>query len=253
MIDIVASSDFHGYLPEITQPFDLMLLAGDLEPVIDHSYKRQFIWYQEEFVPWINSLPFKDEQSKVIFIAGNHSCFLAQEGANSPSIYQNIIKPCEGRLIYLCNQEYVFKHLDDEGLKEIKIFGTPYCKIFGNWWNMLSDENLQKEYSEIPENLDILLSHDAPYGLCDKCLGWQDWGRTPEHIGNKVLREAVEQRNIKLNIVGHLHTGDHHFQEADNGTLVRQVSYLNEQYIPTFKPFYFTWPIKLVVPGGGSQ
>ena len=199
------------------------------------------------------SLPFKDEQSKVVFIAGNHSCYLAQEGKDSPSIYQNIIKQCGGRAVYLHNEEYVFKYLNNNKLTEIKIFGTPYCKIFGDWWNMLNDDNLKLKYSEIPENLDILLSHDVPYGLCDKCLGWQDWGRTPEHIGNKVLREIIEDKKPILNICGHLHTGDHHFQEADNGTLVRQVSYLNEQYIPTFKPFYFTWPIKLVVPGGDLQ
>ena len=41
MIDIVASSDFHGWLPEITRPFDLMLLAGDLEPAHDHYYEYQ--------------------------------------------------------------------------------------------------------------------------------------------------------------------------------------------------------------------
>lgn len=254
MIDIVASSDFHGYLPEITKPFDLMLLAGDLEPARNHFHYYQKEWYIEEFVPWVLNLPFKNPWSKVIFTSGNHSIYLSQEGDESPSVYSNIIAPCKGRTVYLHNQEYTFEYLDEnEGIKEITIFGTPYCKIFGNWWNMLSDEKLKEKYSEIPDNCDILLSHDVPYGLCDKCLGWQDWGRTPEHIGNKVLREAIESKKPILNICGHLHTGDHHFQEADNGTLVRQVSYLNEQYIPTFKPFYFTWPIKLVVPGGDLQ
>lgn len=246
MIDIVASSDFHGCLPEITKPFDLMLLAGDLEPVIDHSYKRQFIWYQEEFVPWINSLPFKDEQSKVVFIAGNHSCFLAQEGSNSPSVYHNIIKPCEGRLIYLCNQEYTFEYLDDdESVKEIKIFGTPYCKIFGTWWNMLNDDTLKVKYSEIPENLDILLSHDVPYGVCDKCFGLLDYGRIPKHIGNEVLRDAVLEKKVKYCISGHLHTGNHNWEQLGD-TQVRQVSYLNESYQPTFEPYYFKWNDQVV-------
>ena len=72
MIDIVASSDFHGWLPEITRPFDLMLLAGDLEPAHDHYYEYQREWYINTFVPWVLSLPFKNDQSKVVFIAGNH-------------------------------------------------------------------------------------------------------------------------------------------------------------------------------------
>lgn len=249
MIDIVASSDFHGWLPEITRSFDLMLLAGDLEPAHDHYYEYQREWYINTFVPWILSLPFKNDQSKVVFIAGNHSCYLAQEGGESPSIYQNIIKPCEGRLVYLHNQEYTWKHVNWDEIFEgkpvkathIKIFGTPCCTIFGNWWNMLSDDTLKEKYSEIPEDCDIVLSHDAPYGLCDKCFGWYELGKTPYSIGNQPLREAIENKKPKYCLCGHLHSANHDWEKSENGTLVRQISYLNEQYIPTYNPYYFTW------------
>ena len=249
MLDIVASSDFHGYLPEITKPFDLMLLAGDLEPARNHNHYYQKKWYQNEFVPWILNLPFKDVWSKVIFIAGNHSVYLAQEGEESPSVYSNIIAPCKGRAVYLHNQEYTFEYLDDdEGIKELKIFGTPYCKIFGNWWNMLSDDTLKEKYSEMPENLDILLSHDVPYGACDKCFGWLAWGRTPEHIGNKVLRDIILEKHPKYCLCGHLHTGNHEWEQLGD-TQVRQISYLNENYTPTFDPYYFKWNDQVVQDG----
>lgn len=177
------------------------------------------------------------------------SCYLAQEGGESPSIYQNIIKPCEGRLVYLHNQEYTWKHVNwDEIFEEkpvkathIKIFGTPYCSIFGNWWNMLSDDTLKGKYSEIPDNCDIILSHDAPYGLCDKCFGWYKLGKTPYSIGNQPLREAIENKKPKYCLCGHLHSANHDWEKSENGTLVRQISYLNEQYIPTYNPYYFTW------------
>ena len=249
MLDIVASSDFHGHLPEITKPFDLMLLAGDLEPAKNHNHYYQKKWYQNEFVPWVLNLPFKDVWSKVIFIAGNHSVYLAQEGEESPSVYSNIIAPCKGRAVYLHNQEYTFEYLaDDEGIKELKIFGTPYCKIFGNWWNMLSDDTLKEKYSEIPENLDILLSHDVPYGACDKCFGWLAWGRTPEHIGNKVLRDSILEKHPKYCLCGHLHTGNHQWEQLGD-TQIRQVSYLNENYTPTFDPYYFKWNDQVVQDG----
>ena len=248
MLDIVTSSDFHGNLPIITKPFDLMLLAGDLEPARNHFHEYQRQWSVWEFVPWIENLPFKNEYSKVIFTSGNHSVYLAQEGKDSPSVYQDIIRHCNGRVVYLHNEEYTFEYLDDDGLKEIKIFGTPYCKIFGNWWNMLSDDNLKLKYSDIPENIDILLSHDVPYGACDKCFGWLDWGRTPEHIGNKVLRDAVLEKSPKYCVCGHLHTGNHNWEQLGD-TLVRQVSYLNEQYIPTYNPYYFKWNDQFVQDG----
>ena len=249
MITIAASSDFHGNLPEVTEPFDLMLLAGDLEPARNHNHYYQKKWYQNEFVPWVLNLPFKNAWSKVIFISGNHSVYLAQEGEESPSVYSNIIAPCKGRAVYLHNQEHIFEYLDDdEGIKELKIFGTPYCKIFGNWWNMLNDETLKKKFSEIPNNTDILLSHDCPYGACDMCYGWKDWGRTPEHIGNKVLTKAILDKSPKIALVGHLHSSNHNWEQLGN-TMVRQVSLLDESYIPTYPIFYFKWNGQVVQDG----
>ena len=240
MITVVASSDFHGNLPELTKPFDLMLRAGDLVPARNHNWGYQRQWYKEVFLPWVEQLPFKDVWSKVVFTSGNHSIFLSQEGHSFR--VKELELESNGRLVYLHNESYNFDYLDENGeIKVITIFGTPYCKIFGNWWNMLNDDTLKEKYSEIPDNVDILLSHDVPYGLCDKCLGWLDWGRTPEHIGNKVLREAIESKNPRYNISGHLHTGNHNWEKADNGTLVRQVSYLDENYIPTYEPYYFKW------------
>lgn len=154
-----------------------------------------------------------------------------------------------GRLIYLHNEWYNFDYLDEDGeIKFLTIFGTPYCKIFGNWWNMLNDETLKKKYSEIPNNTDILLSHDCPYGACDMCYGWKDWGRTPEHIGNRPLQEAILDKSPKVALVGHLHSSNHNWEQLGN-TMVRQVSLLDESYIPTYPIFYFKWNEQVVQDG----
>lgn len=243
MITIAASSDFHGNLPEVTEPFDLMLLGGDLEPARNHNWAYQRKWYKEEFLPWVQELPFNNVWSKVIFIGGNHSIFLSQEG------HSFRVKELEidsgGRLVYLHNEWYNFDYLDEDEIKVLTIFGTPYCKIFGNWWNMLNDETLKEKYSEIPSNTDILLSHDCPYGACDMCYGWKDWGRTPMHIGNKVLAEAVLERNITLGIFGHLHTGNHS-GELLGDTLCYNVSLLDESYTPIYPIKYIKWPDEVI-------
>lgn len=248
MIDIAASSDFHGNLPEITKPFDLMLLAGDLEPAHDHTWSYQHQWYKEQFLPWVMKLPFKDEWSKVIFIAGNHSCYLSQEG-HSFRVKELEIES-NGRLQYLHHEWCFFDYLDEESgeIKNIYIFGTPYCKIFGNWWNMLSPDGLYKKYSEIPENVDILLSHDAPLGTCDICYGLKEFGITPEHIGNRQLADAIIEKSPRICLVGHLHSANHNWEQLGQ-TQVRQVSYLNERYQPTYEPFYFKWKDGVVQDG----
>lgn len=248
MLDIVASSDFHGNLPEITKPFDLMLLAGDLEPTISHNFYYQQDWYKMVFVPWVQNLPFKNAWSKVIFVAGNHSRFLAQE--QHSEIIKEFERKYNGRLKYLHNEYYESEHLDEDtgDIVTLKIFGTPYCKIFGDWWNMLSPDGLYKKYSEIPENVDILLSHDAPLGTCDICYGLKEFGITPEHIGNRQLADAIIEKSPRICLVGHLHSANHNWEQLGQ-TQVRQVSYLNERYQPTYEPFYFKWKDGVVQDG----
>lgn len=240
MIDIIALSDLHGNLIENIPPFDLLLIGGDTAPAHDHYYSYQRGWYPEEFVKWINKLPFKTEWSKVILIAGNHEIFLEREPIDSPTIYQNLIKPCKGRLVYLRNQEYDFEYLDDDKIGTLKIFGTPWCKIFGNWAFMGSPEKLTKKYSEIPEKCDILLCHDVPFEHNDECLGWSAFNRRLEHIGNPQLREAIEAKQPKLSLHGHLHSTDHNRGQLGN-TITYNVSILNEQYVVSYKPLHLQY------------
>ena len=236
MITIAASSDFHGNLPEVTKPFDLMLLAGDLEPAHDHTWSYQHKWYKEQFLPWVMELPFKDEWSKVIFIAGNHSCYLAQEG-HSFRVKELEIES-NGRLQYLHHEWCFFDYLDEESgeIKNIYIFGTPYCKIFGNWWNMLSDKVLTEKYSEIPSNIDILVSHDSPslFGLGEIKQ------RNPViDAGNRILSDVIEDIKPRYFFSGHIHSGEHTLQ--DNGfTKMANVSLLDEHYQIAYPILYLT-------------
>lgn len=240
MIDIIALSDLHGNLIKDIPSFDLLLIGGDSAPAHDHYYSYQKEWYTTEFTEWVNELPFKNEWSKVILIAGNHDIFLEREPINSPCIYQNIVKPCNGRLIYLRNQEYNFEYFVDNKSKSLKIFGTPWCKIFGNWAFMGDSKKLTKKYSEIPKDCEILLCHDVPFEHNDECLGWKEWNRKLEHIGNSQLRFAIEEKQPKLSLHGHLHSTDHNKGQLNN-TITYNVSILNEQYQITYKPLHLQY------------
>ena len=143
-----------------------------------------------------------------------------------------------------CIQSLVLKDL--QANKEYK----PSDFDLDEWYHLLefNDETLKKKYLEIPNNTDILLSHDCPYGVCDMCYGWKEWGKTPEHIGNKPLQEAILDKSPKVALVGHLHSANHTWEQLGN-TMVRQVSLLDESYIPTYPIFYFKWNGHIVQDG----
>ena len=231
---IICISDLHGQFPIIKEKFDLMLIAGDIIDLYLQRYTESTKkWYKIDFCSWINTLPFKNSDSKVLWIAGNHEVGFELLGKDNRKLLgQTIQESTGGRAIYLEDESYNFNG--------ITIYGTPWCKIFGNWAFMKNDEALKRVYSEIPNNVDILLTHDAPYGTSDLCFGWQKCGRTPYHIGNEPLRDAIVEKSPKYNIHGHLHSSNHDC-EILNKTKVYNVSLVDEEYELNYKPLILKW------------
>lgn len=240
MIECVALSDMHGTLPKIGKSFDLMLIAGDSVELDCQRYpKLSEDWYLGEFLDWVNTLPFKSDESKVILIAGNHDLGLERMSEETKEMFLIALdKRSEHRVVYLENEEYIFTCNNES----VSIFGTPYCKIFGSWAFMRNPGALKQKYSQIPQNVDILLTHDAPYGTSDLCYEWIFQGRTPYHIGNEQLKDAIIEKKPKMCIHGHLHSSNHEMEKLED-TQVYNVSILNEEYVETYNPFYFIWPL----------
>ena len=132
-IKVIVLSDTHGELLEIKENFDLMLICGDVCPAHDHYYSFQEEWIKNDYRDWINSLPFNDDNSKVVMIGGNHDFFL--ERAKKQDI-ERLTQKTNNRLVILKNELYEF-----EGLK---IFGSAYCKRFVKWRVNLIDSALIK-------------------------------------------------------------------------------------------------------------
>lgn len=156
-LKIVATSDLHGFLPEIIEEADIMIIAGDIVPLdIQFNLTESEIWLEGIFAQWIKALPVK----KVYMIAGNHDACFEDTDSFSLDCFE---EACEGKLVYLQNECTTY---DYEG-QEIKIFGTPYCHIFGNWPFMISNEGLEEEFKKIPDQVDIIISHDPPFAYGD--------------------------------------------------------------------------------------
>lgn len=228
---IIASSDFHGQLPYINEKFDLFLVPGDVCPAHSHYYSFQKEWLMTIFANWVKSLPFANPWSKVILTPGNHDFGL--ERMTHAELMELEMK-CDGRLKILRHDMYEFEFPVSDGLDSLTIFGTPYCSIFGNWAFMINNDSLDKKFSQIPEGVDILMSHDSPnIGKLGAILEgpWKN-----DDTGNAVLAKHIERVHPKLFVSGHFHSGNHEFQTIFDGVKAANVSYVNEDYYPTYQP-----------------
>ena len=225
-LKIVATSDLHGFLPEIIEEADIMIIAGDIVPLdIQFNLTESETWLEGIFAQWIKALPVK----KVYMIAGNHDAYFEDTYLFSSGCFE---EACEDKLVYLENEYAIYNH---EG-QAVKIFGTPYCHIFGNWPFMISNECLEEKFKQIPDQVDIIISHDPPfaYGDADIILEPCFYGDS-RHKGNHPLAKKLFEVDYKLLFCGHIHSGDHTFNEKYK---IANVSYVNEQYKPYYPPFY---------------
>ena len=225
MIKICAISDLHGYLPKI-EPCDLVLICGDIVGLHAQRYPKSCKkWYIDLFKPWVNELPC----DKVLFIPGNHE--VGMEGHEEE--YKKLFGPYDKATV-LFHESYEYLGSDGE---TYKIFGTPYCKIFGNWAYMYPDDTLRQAFSEIPENLDILITHDQPYEFGDILLQEDCHWADGSHIGNKPLLEAILAKQPRYQLNGHLHSCSHE-KIMINNTSHYNVSMKDEKYNIVYEPLY---------------
>jgi hypothetical protein len=129
--------------------------------------------------------------------------------------------------------------LPDECDRNVIIYGTPYCKQFGNWSFMREEESLKEIYSMIPNDIDILLTHDAPdlneLGTIHE-FNW-NYNQTKINAGNKILAKEILKKKPKYAFCGHIHSGNHTLTDL-NGIKVANVSRMNEKYEPVNEVLY---------------
>ena len=215
-------SDLHGYLPPI-EPCDVVCICGDTVPLrVQYQGLGSMVWLKFSFIPWVKALPCE----KVIMIGGNHD-FLFYRSEEPQSLF-GLDHEAKEKIVFLQDSEYEY-----EG---IKFYGTPWCKQFGNWAYMLSDVELKVKYADIPYKVDVLLTHDQPYGYGDILLDNCPWA-DGKNIGNKPLLDAIIAKQPKYQFNGHLHSCDHSKIDI-KGTTHCNVSLLNEEYQPVYKPLY---------------
>lgn len=223
---IIAISDLHGQLPNITETAECLFICGDVVPLYCQTNSCDSLqWLNKKFMPWLKSLNITGD---IFIIGGNHDFIFERKPNEVKKLLQSYNK-----VHYLCNETY--EYLAEDCVTTWTIFGTPDCHIFGNWAFMYEPETETQHFNKMPDNVDIVLSHDACYGRNDACLETTPWTKPNKHIGNPELLQAVKNKKPLYQFTGHLHSSSHELINYD-GTQTACVSLLNEHYKMTYKP-----------------
>jgi Icc-related predicted phosphoesterase len=191
-------SDTHGFFPELTGDFDVVIHSGDLFDnhswgpnrnlsILDMERTHQTDWIRaraETIKEWVHGKPF-------LFCTGNH----------------DFVDPCP----FLQEVGLTAINLDDK-VTEFEgktLWGMPWVPFDEGAWNYeLRSAELMAEVQRMiaafkdqdPSRPDILVAHAPPYGILDLCPD----GR----IGNSHLANALNYTLDQLpNLIlcGHVH------------------------------------------------
>ena len=212
-------SDTHTKHRQLDLPGgDLLIHAGDL---MNSGYSQYEI---EDFCRWFEWQNY----DRSIFIAGNHDRLFE----NVPDDVANIVN--QYGVEYLQDSQYLFGDFPD-GL--VKIYGSPWQPEFYNWAFNLPrrGDELFNVWNDIPEDVDILVTHGPPQGHLD--ISGPPYNEP--NLGCELLRVRVDEIKPKIHVFGHIH-GSYGYKFHE-GTHFINASVLNERYKPVNKPITVDW------------
>ena len=207
-------SDTHTMHGQLELPGgDLLIHAGDL---MDSGYGKYAI---HDFCDWFEGQDYKHK----VFIAGNHD-----------RMFEN--HPLEANTI-VNNYDVIYLQDETTSIDGVKLYGSPWQPEFHSWAFNLPrvSEELEKVWSVIPTDTDILITHGPPQGHLDVSGPPYNEG----NLGCELLRVKVDDIKPKIHIFGHIH-GSYGYK-FHNGTHFINASVLDEKYKQVNTPITVDW------------
>lgn len=239
-IKVWAISDTHGKHKMLNIPsgIDLLIFAGDIGTVRD-SYENNNAAL--DFIEWIESLEHIPHK---VWIAGNHDTAIGRRILRPKDLPNYVVK-----WTYL---EHDICTLKING-RLINIFGSPYTPTFGHDWAFnVPRHKLDAYWKDIPDYLDILITHGPPRGILDmtksgvEFRGNNEFGNVAAYsCGCGALLRHVKRSLPKYHIFGHIHS-EKNFPNAgimkpsESGTTFVNASVLDLNYQLHNHGFIFT-------------
>ena len=203
---IVCISDTHCKHWQIPLPDgDILIHSGDFT---NSGNEKQIV----DFNNWLGVI--KPRYKHIILIAGNHDNLFV----NNPIYARKLIT----------NATYIEEELIT--IEGLKIYGTPVIPRYqyrNNAFGLVRGSiEMSQARSNIPSNLDILISHAPPYSILDSKNG--------KHYGCDSLLRKLCQDPPKILCSGHIHEG-YGLYQTEQTTFIN-ASILDSEHIITNNP-----------------
>jgi len=233
----VCFSDTHGHhdrIPPQNRPSaDVLLHAGDLT----NTGEPEQI---ESLSKWLEAYPAAHK----VVIAGNHDITFHEEyytERGAPRFHRRVTATGSIEVApYDCaTTKALLKgchYLEDAAIEVCgyTIYGSPWQPEFCDWaFNLPRGEPLRDRWAQIPESVDVLLTHSPPKGYCDE-------NTKAFRAGCEELLAAIQKRTVSVNVFGHIHEG--YGCGTDGVTLFANASTCTHAYKPTNRPIVFDLP-----------
>lgn len=209
-VTIVAMSDSHGkHRDVIVPPCDILIHAGDITNFNDRGHYDDFFkWFQEQ------------PATHKVFIGGNHDDYLEDHPHDNE---------------YLLSYPQIH-YLENTGIElmGLKIWGSPVQTDFFKMAFSRKRIEREVEWAKVPEGVDVLVSHCAPFGVLDRNEG-------DNFTGCDVLMDNIVRVRPKLCLFGHIHEAYGVTSKILNGSpcVFANCSVVNRERKVVNKPWMF--------------
>jgi Icc-related predicted phosphoesterase len=216
---IATLSDQHGFLPEVPA-CDLLIIAGDICPdrfgpfLASQRPEQQKSWFDRNVRAWLANAPATHK----ILTWGNHD-WCGQECTFHTESSEH---RANTELQILVDRGTTVESPDGP----LSVWATPWSNQFMTWAFMRRPAELETIYAKVPDGIDILVSHQPPFGYGDRLIN-NVTGKA-EHLGSHELLKAIRRVRPRLVICGHIHDGYGRFE--CEGVPIFNVSVVDEQY-----------------------
>ena len=225
-IRFVCLSDTHSVpMRHEIPPGDVLLHAGDFSL---RGNSKSLI----SFNSLLGSLPHTHK----VVIAGNHE--FSFDGSNidrlnkAHKLHVSIDVPRSKG--YLTNCVY----LEDSGTEVFgyKIWGSPWVNGYRDGgFTLWTEGEIDSKWRLIPEDTDILMTHQPPYGVLDQ-------NKYRENGGCRYLQRRTEHMRLKAHLFGHIHEA-HGFEVRANRIYIN-AAICSPDYDSVNAPVVFDLPPK---------
>eukprot|EP01120_Amphizonella_sp_Union-15-10_P010535 TRINITY_DN4235_c1_g1_i1.p1 TRINITY_DN4235_c1_g1~~TRINITY_DN4235_c1_g1_i1.p1 ORF type:complete len:281 (-),score=42.73 TRINITY_DN4235_c1_g1_i1:33-875(-) len=195
-VRFVCLSDTHGLLDKRefdVPPGDVLLHAGDFT---NTGEQRQV----QRFSEWMESQPHRYK----IFIAGNHDITLdlAYYRTKSKRFHSKPFPAEEIKAAILANKKIIYLEDSETTICDgIRVYGSPWQPEFCDWaFNVNRGKEIKKYWDQIPNGIDVLVTHGPPTGHGGFCNNGLE-------AGCDDLLNAVQRVKPAVHIFGHIHEG----------------------------------------------